>query len=276
MTVSIIIPTYNYGKYLKQSLDSVLAQDYAEYEIILIDDGSTDDTSEIGKAYAEKHTHLKYIRNRVNSGIIDSVNIGMKASGGAYFHFFGSDDLYLPGFLSQSMHAFKNHPSLKLVFSDVTYFPDNLEFSHQGKRIKSKTQATLFSPEKLIETCRLHGFQVVGTTCIVKREYVESNGGFDPCLANLCDWYLFHKIALSEGVGYIPETLIAMRQHPETFTSRVKRNKKRRRATYHHLLNILRNDKTLRCQFQQARLLDFIFRELKWKLYLNPKYACYW
>ena len=275
MTVSVIIPTYNYANYLKEALDSVLSQDYPDFEIILIDDGSTDETPAIGKAYAAKYPQVQYRRNPTNLGIFLAVDIGMQAANGQYYQLFSSDDRYHPGLLSKSMEVLLNNPSLEFVCSDVGYFQDGTDKIESTPLLEDCHETKIIPAEDLAKTCR-RGFRVAGASCVFKKELLTKYGGFDSKLENLGDWFLFHKIAFSEGVGYIPEVLISMRVHSQTLTNQVKRNKKRRRATYHHLLKILLEDKNLARSFLEAGLLDFIFRDLKWKLYLNPKYMCYW
>ena len=117
---------------------------------------------------------------------------------------------------------------------------------------------------------------MTGASCIVNRELILTYGPHQPKLENLSDWFLFHTIALKEGIGYIPEVLTSMRVHEKSLTHRVKNDKKRRRKTYRYLLHLLRNNDALRHDFLQSGLLDFVFRDLKWKLYLNPRYSSYW
>ena len=271
--LSIVVPCYNYGRYLKVSLHSILSQDYSDYEIVLVDDGSTDDTKQIGQAYADQYSPIRYLRLEQNRGIPAAVKIGVNSAHGKYLHLFSSDDKYLPGFLSKSMHIFHKNPDLNLVCSTVGYFQDG---SDKIESTPPFSENKRFRPDQLVEVIKDTNFNIPGTTCVLKRHLFTQYGGFDHKLENISDWFLFHKIAFSEGVFFIPETLLAMRTHQQTYSSRVKRNTKRRRATFHHLLHKLINDKHLRQKFIQSGLLNFVFRDLKWKLYLNPQYKCYW
>ncbi|MEZ5315195.1 MAG: glycosyltransferase family 2 protein [Chlamydiales bacterium] len=274
--LSIFIPCYNYGKYLSESIDSVLSQNYSQYEILLIDDGSTDETAKLGQSYSDKYPHIFYIRNPRNLGLFETCKIALKRARGAYFHFFSADDRYLPGFLSKSMGMLKEHPHLNLVCSTVSYFDDGSPDIRFNPLIPNCSKNTIFNQEELLRLIHKTDFFVPGTSCIVRRNLIDHYGGFDPKLENIADWFLFHKIAFSEGLGYLPDTLISMRVHETTLTNMVKKNKHRRRATFHRLLDHLLGDQELRKKFIYGGLLDFVFRDLKWKLYLYPKYLPYW
>lgn len=274
--VSVIVPCFNYGHYLEEALDSVLSQDFTAYEIILVDDCSTDNTAAISKKYTKRHSQIRYVAHPKNLGLFQSFITGFQNSTSKYIHYLSADDRYLPGFLSKGMQFLQDHPQAKLVCTDLGYFQDHSD-TIESKPLLARCEKPIFIPkEEIVEVFRTTNFWVTGTSCIFYRELLEKYGPFIFQLENLSDWFLFHKIALYEGVGYIPETLTSMRVHEQTLTNQVKRNKKRRRATYHHLLNILLQNKDLLHRFLDAHLLDFIFRDLKWKLYMNPKYMCYW
>lgn len=275
--LTIIIPSFNYGRYLRESLDSILSQDFEDYEVLLMDDGSTDETPVIAQSYAEKYPHIRYCRRVNNLGIFATAEEGRCLANGKYLHFFSADDRYLPQFLSKSIQCLQEFPDLGLVCSNIGYFqePDQ---EIKTKPLLDRITPCKFTPKELLPLFQTTGFWIPGTSCIVKKELLEKYGSFDPKLENISDWFLFHEIALFEGVGYIPETLIAMRQHPETYTSRVKRDKTRRRATFRHLLKKLneKNNRERRHRFNRSTLLAFIFKDLFWKIVFDFRYIAFW
>lgn len=274
--LSIIIPCYNYARYLRACVDSVLAQDYPDYEIILIDDGSSDETWGIMEEYAHLHTHVRSIKNVINQGIFKANQQGWEAARGKYLHFFSADDLYHPSCLSKVMQLLHENPHLGLACTNLSYFQDGNETQSTKALLEDCVSPKLFSPAEMIPLLQKTNFWIPGLTCIVKQETLKKHGHLDPQLENISDWFCFHKIALFEGVGYIPEALISMRLHDQTYTSRVKRDKKRRRATYKHLLRYLSHNPDICRPFKRSGLLSFIFRELYWKLRFNPRYISYW
>lgn len=274
--LSIIIPCYNYARYLTAAVDSVLKQDYPDYELILIDDGSSDESWQIMQAYASKDPHVRIHKNETNLGIFKSNDLGSKLAQGKYLHFFSADDLYHPKCLSKVMQLFHENPYLGLVCTDIGYFHDNSQTLTEKKLLDACRKPRVFSKNEIIPLFQTTRFWIPGLTCIVNREILKKYGHLDPHLENISDWFCFHKIALFEGVGYIPETLISMRLHDATYTSRVKRDKKRRRATYRYLLKHLSESKEVSDKFKKSGLLAFIFKELYWKLRFNFRYAGFW
>lgn len=273
--LSIIIPCYNYARYLADSVESVLAQDYSNYELILIDDGSTDETWQMMQGYA-KHPKVRAFKNEKNEGIFKANQRGWQEAKGKYLHFFSSDDLYRPRCLSKVMCLFKENPHLGLVCTSIGYFKDGESGIDEKGLLANCQEPRVFPKREMIALFQSSEFWVPGLTCIVKAEILKKHGHLDPKLENISDWFCFHKIALHEGVGYIPEPLISMRLHDQTYTARVKRDKKRRRATYRHLLQHLNKHKADRQVFKQSGLLTFVFDELYWKLRFHPRYLSYW
>ena len=274
--LSIIIPCYNYGHYLRASVDSILQQDDCSYELLLIDDGSTDDTWAIMQHYATFHPHIRIFKHDKNLGIFKANQTGWDEARGTYLHFFSADDIYHPHCLKKVMNLFHSNPQLSLICTDLGYFENNTQEIITKKALEGCSQPRVFTAAEMVLLFKLTPFWIPGLTCVVKHETLKKYGHLDSRLENISDWFCFHKIALFEGVGYIPEKLISMRLHDQTYTSRVKRDKKRRRATYWYLLDFLHRNPQLRAPFQQSGLLTFIFKGLRWKLCFNPRYFGYW
>jgi glycosyltransferase involved in cell wall biosynthesis len=130
MTLSVIIPTFNRADYLGSSIDSVLAQDLSEIEVIVVDDGSTDDTASVIEPYLSR---IRYIRTS-NNGPAIARNIGMRAATGKYVSYLDDDDLYYP-FKSRIQCAVLDaHPEIGMVYSDFSAFDDNGYFDERHLR----------------------------------------------------------------------------------------------------------------------------------------------
>ena len=102
--ISVIVPVYNVEKYLKNSIDSILNQTYENFEIILVDDGSTDCCPEICDCYAKKNDNIRVL-HKINGGLSDARNAGLKVAKGDYVTFIDSDDYVHPFYLEVLMHA---------------------------------------------------------------------------------------------------------------------------------------------------------------------------
>src|SRR5258706_11646315 len=141
--VSVIIPNYNYAHYLTQSLDSVLAQTYPEVEIIVVDDGSTDDSETILRSYGDR---IRWIKQK-NQGVSAARNLGVHETQGELVAFLDPDDLWLPAKLEWQVRRFLDDAELALVHCGVEVIDatgTHLEFCVKGQGGWVATDMLLF------------------------------------------------------------------------------------------------------------------------------------
>lgn len=119
--VSVIIPTYNRSKYIANTINSVLNQSFSDYEIIVINDGSTDDTEEILKPYKDKIIYKKI----KNQGVAAARNEGMKLASGKYIAYLDDDDLYQPYKLEIQVAILEKHPEISLTYTEFSAFDES-------------------------------------------------------------------------------------------------------------------------------------------------------
>ena len=131
--ISVIMPTYNNGKYIKQAIESIYAQNYDNIEIIVVDDGSTDNTKEILKEY--KNIKYFYIRHK---GIPFARNLAIENSNGEYIAFCDSDDYWLPEKINTQIQYFKEHPDCEIVFTKYENFFERKELKICKKAVLEK------------------------------------------------------------------------------------------------------------------------------------------
>ncbi len=192
--VSVIIPTYNRAKNLIQSIDSVMNQTYQDLEIIIVDDGSTDNTKEVLSKYDGKVRYF-YQENR---GVSAARNIGIKESRGEFIAFLDSDDSWLGNKLEQQMKLFQYDPSVSLQYSYARYLDkaNNIEF------IRPKNVSKSFKDFLYEDT-------VLPTSSVVlKKSVLEEVGMFDEGLPGIEDYDLWLRCSRKFKIGFIPETLV--------------------------------------------------------------------
>ncbi len=115
-TVSIGLPVYNGEDYIQEALDSILAQTYTDFELIISDNASTDATERICREFAKKDNRVRYIRNKVNFGAAKNYNVLVDLAEGKYFKWAAHDDLLAPTYLEKCIETFKKHPEAILVY----------------------------------------------------------------------------------------------------------------------------------------------------------------
>lgn len=207
-TISVIIPTYNSAKYLPQAIDSVIAQLYPVFEIIVVNDGSTDDTDNVIKDYLDCIIYIK----QPNAGPASGRNAGIKMAQGEYIAFLDADDIWMPDKVKEQMNVFQENPNAALVYSRAAVLnqKDNNLSSYTGDVYSGK----IF--EKLLENC-----PIVLTTVIVKSDVIKQNGGFNESLFTAEDTNLFLKIAKGYEIVCTDKVLAYYRKHNTNRSNRV-------------------------------------------------------
>jgi len=161
--VSVIIPTYNRGWVIAEAVDSVLQQDFGDYELIVVDDGSTDNTADILRSYGNAITVIC----QSNKGVSAARNRGIEASTGELIAFLDSDDLWLPRKLSRQVAFFKAHPDAMInqteeqwIRNGVRVNPKNRHLKFSGMIFERSLELCLVSPSAVM--ARRHLFEAVG------------------------------------------------------------------------------------------------------------------
>ncbi len=200
-TVSIVIPTYNRETFITKALDSVMAQTYQHFEVVVIDDGSTDNTRDVVQAYGEK-VHYFYQRNK---GIAGARNAGIKKSCGSYIAFLDSDDYWRPEKLERQMALFHEHREYGLVASCCASVRLDGSFREKNRPGKSGRVLTDLFIKNFIRT----------SSVVIKKACFEKVGLFDEELRECEEYDLWLRIAAQYSVGFINESLAVYVDNPE-------------------------------------------------------------
>jgi glycosyltransferase involved in cell wall biosynthesis len=197
-TVSVIIPTHNRGWILREAIDSVLAQDYADYELIVVDDGSTDNTREILEACGRDITVVQ----QSNRGVSAARNRGIAASRGQLLAFLDSDDLWLPQKLSRQVDFFKSNPAALICQTEETWVRNGVRVN--PKRRHQKLAGMIFEPS--LALCL-----VSPSAVMIRKSLFEAVGRFDERLPACEDYDLWLRVSCRYPVYLIDEPLIIKR-----------------------------------------------------------------
>jgi glycosyltransferase involved in cell wall biosynthesis len=202
--VSVIIPTFNCGVYLGRAIDSVLAQSYRDYEIIVVDDGSTDETPILASTYNKK---IKYLYQS-NCGVSAARNRALKESNGEFFAYLDADDIWYPQKLTQQIEFLDAHEDCGLLHSDVSVIDEHDHIIHA--RFNMETARPV--PQNHCKHDILRRCHIQTPTVIERRKCVEKIGGFNEGLPVTQDYMRWIMVAL-EGwaFGYIDQPLAKYR-----------------------------------------------------------------
>jgi teichuronic acid biosynthesis glycosyltransferase TuaG len=208
--VSVIMPAYNAGRHLAESVRSVQAQTYAAWELIIVDDGSTDDTAEVARSLAAADARVRYVR-RPNGGQGAARNTGLGEARGRLIAFLDADDLWLPGKLAAQL-AVLEEKGVDLVYTDGYIFSD------EGAESADERFYILPGEARGVEMYRtLFNSNRIGTlSVLVKREALDAVGLFDENRAyqNCEDYDLWMRLARNGASFYgMTERLMRYRRH---------------------------------------------------------------
>ena len=199
--VSVVIPSYNYAHFLRETIDSVLAQTYPDIEIIVVDDGSTDKTTEILQSYGEQ------IRSsfQQNQGVSAARNNGARLSEGEFVAFLDADDSWLPTKIEKQVQRFEEDEKLGLVHVGVD------EVDAQGISLLKRLEGLEGDVSNDLLMLKREGVLGGGSGLMVPRSVFEEVGGFDTRLSTSADWDMFYQISCRYPVGFVPEILLKYR-----------------------------------------------------------------
>lgn len=197
--VSVIVPCYNYGRFLAQTLDSVQKQTYTNWECIIINDGSTDNTEEIAQRYVQQDRRYIYISQK-NQGISATRNNAIKAAKGAYIQFLDADDLLQEQKIQLQAAYMEEHPSTDIVYGDALFF----ETEKPGVFLQGRSMG-----KKANKSMKISGEGPAMTKTIAKDNFIEISapllrtsvfakvGYFDAAYKSYEDWHFWFKCALA-------------------------------------------------------------------------------
>ncbi len=210
--VSVIIPTYNSGKFIAQTVQSVLEQTYRPHEVIIIDDGSTDDTKAVLSGF---HDRIKYFYQE-NLGPSAARNKGIKMARGEYVSFLDADDLWTSNKIEVQLDFLERHREIGLVFSDIEEF--------DGEKIINRRSSCLavqvYGPDNVLHVPLQEAFIkllmtnfIPTNTVMVRRECFKKAGIFDESLRIVEDRDMWLRIAAYYKIGRLPLVLCKRRLH---------------------------------------------------------------
>lgn len=200
--VTIVTPSYNQGRFIEQTIESVLSQDYSPVEYLVIDGGSKDGTIEVLKAHGSRF----YWVSEKDTGQSNAINKGWSRARGEILAWLNSDDIYLPGAISKAVAFLQEHPEFGAVYGEGYHIRED------GK-ILERYPTEPFNRLRLVETC-----YICQPTVFIRKAVLQEIGFLDEGLRYSMDYDLWFRIARRYDFGYLPEYLASTRFYRETKT----------------------------------------------------------
>jgi hypothetical protein len=214
-TVSVIVPCYNYGRYLGECVKSVLRQAGVDVRLLIIDDASRDDSAEVAEELGRRDGRVTVRRHEVNRGHIATYNEGLDWATGDYTLLLSADDLLTPGALARAAGLMDDYPEIALVYGrQIVFHPDDpppvpREAGYDyGRRVIPGTE--------LIESMCAAGANPVETPTVLVRTSVQKElGGYRPDLPHTADMELWLRFAARASVGVVAADQALKRMHSQ-------------------------------------------------------------
>jgi glycosyltransferase involved in cell wall biosynthesis len=209
--VSVLIPSFNCARYLPEAIDSVLAQDLNDFELVILDDRSSDSSGDILEAYALRDKRIRYQLNERNLGLVENWNACLAAARGKYVKFLHSDDkLTRPSALRQFVDLIEAQPAATLVACGREIIDEN------SRRVRIKgfagRRVTVPGAEAIALTVGT-GSNLIGEPSCVLFRRSDARRGFDPGYRQLVDLDMWFHLLRAGELVYTPESLCAFRRH---------------------------------------------------------------
>jgi GT2 family glycosyltransferase len=198
--VTVITPSYNQGRFIGETIESVLSQDYPNIEYWVIDGGSTDETLDVLRGFGQR---IRWISEK-DRGQSDAINKGMRAATGEIVTWLCSDDLYRPGAVRRGVEAFQRHPDAGVVYGDADYVDP------AGGKLLTFV-GWPFDLSHTVLSCRN---PISQAAAFIRSEIWHRVGGVREDLPALMDLDLWLRVGLLVPLRYVPEVWAAARMHP--------------------------------------------------------------
>lgn len=224
MKVSVVITSYNYDKYIKDAIESILNQSYSDFELVIIDDCSTDNSVKIIKQFEDER--IKFIQNEENLGLKSSMQKAISYCSGEWIAFLESDDLWLPDTLEKRLACAEKYPQVGIIFNDVLEFGDEdwlLAVKNNFDRVRKILSKKTF-PKNIFYDINVHNLILTFSSVMIKRELFE-NVSFETPIDALLDWWLYIHVAYNTEAYYMKDKLTKWRQHKQSYIMRKKKSK---------------------------------------------------
>lgn len=220
--ISVIVASYNYEKYIGETLDSILAQTYDNYEIIVVDDGSKDKSVDVIKRYVKRSGKIRFYQHEggVNKGLPATVKLGVEKAKGDYIAFCESDDLWMPTNLEEKVALIrKSKRKAKVIVNDIETFGDpdrcrqlGVIVAHRMKRLDK--DENVISPEEFREKNWICTF----SCCMVERKLLAACDFLSTPRPSNLDWWLWRQICFENAIYVVRNKLTRWRCHQSYMT----------------------------------------------------------
>lgn len=215
--ISIIMASYNYEQFIEEAIESVLNQTYPNWELIIVDDGSKDNSIEIIQKYCEKDSRIKLFQheNAVNKGLKDTILLGLENASSEWISFLESDDIYMPICLEEKIRVIHQDNNTKFIFSDVELLGEEELIRGYNNYLDSREKVL---SKDTISYADLFDLNFIPTfSCVMIKKDLLEGCKFDSIIPQNVDWVLWTQLVEKTKFTYIRKKLTKWRKHSKNY-----------------------------------------------------------
>jgi len=275
VTVSIIMTSYNYADLITKSIDSVIRQIYKDWELIIVDDGSCDNSIEVINQYVQKYPNIKLFThdNNRNKGLKETVKLALGKCSGNYIAFLESDDYWEDDYISKKINIFSQNTDVKLVFNGINVFGDENLIAKFEKRLNiiykkiDKINSNYLRSEDISHYFLVNNMIVTFSSVIIEKAALRECN-FDSPIDAWLDWWLYTQIVFKYPIYYLNEKLTHWRRHTDSYCISSFIKEKRIQEENFFRISLLKFVKQLKhSEYNTIFLKAFLFKLINKKMY---------
>lgn len=215
--LTILLTSYNYARYIDEALKRILLQLAPEFELVIIDDCSTDNTIDIIVPLIANNPNVRLIRNAENTGVHNALEMGLKLAQGDYFICAAADDHIRPGLLRESVDLLARHTTAALCTAPIEHM-DEAGIRSGGWTGPELPDRVYLGPAEASHLMRRYGFWHAGGTTMFRTDLLRQAGGFNKRLGNLADSFVAQQLSLKHGFCSLSAVMSDVRILPESYS----------------------------------------------------------
>ena len=264
--ISVCIPTYNYGRYLSEAIESVLNQSVTDFELLVVDDSSSDSTDNVMQKYAAQDSRVRYIRHEINQGMVENWNFCLREAHGKYIKFLFGDDFFTSTqTLDKMLTAMESDESISLVGASRIIVDKN---SIQTDLRRYGSKSFIENGLNVINMCLLCRQNLIGEPTAVMFKKSQSIRGFDTKYKQIVDLEMWFYLLEQGKFAFLNEPLCAFRVHNEQQTAK---NAKQNTLLVDtsHLYNCYLRKHYINLNWFNMHYLEYNYTYKVWKTYFK-------
>src|SRR5574344_279544 len=217
MLISVIIPSFNYESFISQAIESVLAQTYSNWELIIVDDGSSDNSLDVIRSYSDKDNRIKLFthENNQNKGLAKTLELGVSKSNGDWIAILESDDMWTKDCLKKRVDAIDKN-NCPFIFNTVSFLG---KFNKKYTKMLNNTKKNLlkfYFPKNMFSNF-VYNNQIMTFSSIMFKKEIVKNIEWNAPIDKLFDWWFYIHLAYENEFYYLDEPLTIWRIHSDSY-----------------------------------------------------------